>query len=323
MSDRVLVFPDVEVGHLHVAIGPDRRMSVPARGHIRIPAGSRASLSIIPPVRGLERLRPDDLEGVCLARWMPTDDDFARLAHLTGLVSLNASKSDKVTDRGLAAIRSLHRLEELDLYHSSVTDEGLRHLAGMREMRDLHLGATRVKGPGLRWLAGLSRLEILHLHDTDIDDDAVPALLALRGLRVLSVSKTLLSVRGVAALKAGLPRAAWHISMTKAGERLAGERVRRAVRRILAGRLLPHLPEGVTLGHEMAAVRVAAIRRPGGTIVPLDEGLDDHRAWVVRYLAGQPMGSDLRVVGPGGLDVWVPWLRSRASDRRGARRRAD
>lgn len=320
MSDRVLIFPDDdEVGRVHTWSGSEHR-SVPARGRVHVPAGASVTLCPASAIRGLESLRPDDVQTVHLESWRPTDDDFARLAHLTGLVYLIASKSQKVTDRGLAAIRPLRRLRELDLYHSSVTDEGLRHLAGMVELREVHLGATRVEGPGLRWLAGLPHLEKLNLHDTDIDDAAVPLLLAFRGLQRLCVCRTLLSVKGLAALRAGFPHLAWDLHERAAGQRLARERVRRAVRRILAGRILPHLPEGTALGHELAAVRVFAIRRPGGTVVPLNEGLEDEQAVIARYLAGQPFGSDLRVVGPGGLDVWVPWLRSRGSDRRAARR---
>src|SRR5262249_54100360 len=65
--------------------------------------------------------------------------------------------------------------------------------------------------------------------------------------------------------------------------------------------------------------QVAEMRWRGGAQAvgwPLDD-LD--RAAALLATVGD--GCDLRIVSPGGLDVWIPWLRSRGSDRRGERRR--
>ena len=87
-------------------------------------------------MRGLGLLRPDAVDSIQLDKKTATNADFGRLAHLTGLRRLNASKSHDVGDAGLEAIASLRGLRALDLYASAVTDAGLAAIAGMAHLAE-------------------------------------------------------------------------------------------------------------------------------------------------------------------------------------------
>jgi hypothetical protein len=268
-------------------------------------------------------LQADDVTSIGLDKKAATDADFGRLAHLTGLRELNASKSHKVGDAGLAAIASLRGLRALDLYASAVTDAGLAHMAGMAHLERLHLGNTRVAGPGLGHLVGLQRLTYLRLEHTGVGDESVPHLLRLSALERLILGGTRMTTRGLARLQAGLPGLR-ELYMPDPGRRLAGERARAAVLGILARRLRPQ-PSGVASPEEELremlpkGSRLAGIRWDGESPQVVNWALDDLDITAIS-LSRLGTGCDLRIVTPAGMDVWVPWLRSRGrTDRRRAR----
>jgi hypothetical protein len=320
MNDRVLAFPDdVAVGHVSARVGETWVVGAPARGRVGVPTGAEVHLWVSCPVRGLGMLRGDDVYALSLSKKAATDADMGRLAHLTGLRELHASKSHDVTDAGLAALAPLRRLRVLDLYGSAVTDDGLLPLSGMPELEHLHLGRTRLNGRGLVCLAGLQRLRILSVEDTDVDDAAVRHLVALRALRRLALSGTRVTTWGLAELSAGLP-ALDELWMPRPGRRVARERAQAAVLAILARRLDPALgpdasPEEALRALLPAGSRLVEARFGGGPPVALGWELEKLDV-VAASLPRLGVGTDVRIVTPNGLDVWVPWLRARQGDRR-------
>ena len=320
MNDRVLSFPDdMAVGRVSATAGGAVVVHAPARGTVRVPAEAPVHLWLSCPVRGLGMLRADDVATIALAKKAATDDDLGRLAHLTGLRELHASKSHAVTDRGLAALAPLRRLRVLDLYWSAVTDAGLAALSGMPELEELHLGMTRLTGPGLVHLVGLQRLAYLNLEETDVGDDAVGRLLALSGLTRLVLARTRVTTKGLAELRAGLPRLE-RLCMTFPGRRVARERARAAVLSILARRLDPRLARDAKAEDALRALlpsgsRIAEVRFGGGPPVKLEWRTEELDV-LARWLPALGLESDLHVVTPDGRDVWVPWLRPRQADRR-------
>jgi len=203
---RTLHFPeDAAVGWVRVGDDPAPIVSVAARGEVEVPEDLGVYLWLDVPVGGVERVGPSDIETVHLPKQRPTDADLERIGHLTGLRVLYCSKSDRITDRGLASIAAMRGLRDLNLYRAGVTDGGLAHLAGMTEMEELHLGMTRVTGPGLVSLARMQRLHRLSLEDTPLDDSALPHLFALSGLRQLIVWGTKLSRSALHGLRVRMP----------------------------------------------------------------------------------------------------------------------
>jgi hypothetical protein len=63
-----------------------------------------------------------------------------------------------VTDRGLAALAKLRRLEVLELTGVHVTNQGLRHLANFPELRRLNITSSNLSAQGLAEMPKLKHL---------------------------------------------------------------------------------------------------------------------------------------------------------------------
>ncbi len=123
------------------------------------------------------------------ARKLLGDDFFADVAAVwydpLSVAPRRMPTTVQTMDRLLDNLRSLAKLEELDLEENPVTDEGLRNLAGLTRLRKLGLRLTRVSDAGMPHLAKLVRLEALYLAETRVTG---AGLGSLRGLRRLYLS---------------------------------------------------------------------------------------------------------------------------------------
>jgi hypothetical protein len=73
-----------------------------------------------------------------------TDAGLTPLTKLTRLEALDISDAAKVTDKGMATIKTLERLEVLRLNKTSITDKGLMELRPLEGLRSLSVGGTKV-----------------------------------------------------------------------------------------------------------------------------------------------------------------------------------
>jgi len=77
-----------------------------------------------------------------------TDEGLTRvLPKLVNLWRLTLART-AVTDAGLAPLRSLQRLEAVNLYATSITDAGLRSLDSLPRLRAVYAWQTRVTPQG-------------------------------------------------------------------------------------------------------------------------------------------------------------------------------
>ena len=77
-----------------------------------------------------------------------TDADLAGLKKLTRLESLDLSQNPRVTDKGMAVVKALERLEFLYLAGTSITDAGLFELRPLDGLRTLNVTGTKVTADG-------------------------------------------------------------------------------------------------------------------------------------------------------------------------------
>jgi hypothetical protein len=84
--------------------------------------------------------------------------------------------NSKVTDAELKHLKTLTKLQVLDLSATKVTDAGLEHLKGLTKLEDLDLTSTNITDEGLKHLSGLTNLQSLGLSRTDVTDDGVKKL---------------------------------------------------------------------------------------------------------------------------------------------------
>ena len=111
-----------------------------------------------------------------------------------------AVRKAEVTDKGLAHLRNLRHLQDLDLTTAAVTDAGLEYLAGHKRLASLILRATRVEGSGLRHLRGLPALTYLDLGSTHIGDEELQDVAAFPALEKLYLENTRVTDLGLASL---------------------------------------------------------------------------------------------------------------------------
>ncbi len=180
---------------------------------------------------GLAQLKElSTLEELYLASTLVGDEDLQQLALFPNLKKLRISKLANVTGAGLAHVKQLEHLIDLDLSENSslfdtdleqiagmtslqrlnlwrvgLTDAGVAHLAGMVEMDWLNLDNTQLSDAGLASLKEMQKLTFLHLGSTLITDAGIPALTGLKSLKELKMTRTSVTETGVKELKVSLP----------------------------------------------------------------------------------------------------------------------
>ena len=116
---------------------------------------------------------------------------------------MRATRLSRTT--GLASLKNLKSLTELDLYGARITDAGLVYLAALTGLTKLNLLGAAVTDAGLQHLARLRNLRELNLYRTKITNTGVERLKELRGLRSLDLRYTRVTAAGIAALRSSLP----------------------------------------------------------------------------------------------------------------------
>jgi hypothetical protein len=145
---------------------------------------------------GINMLKPAPLPGP------PLDDPVLEL--LTPLTSVRrlSLHNCRLSNRGLAPLASLKRLQSLWISYTEVSDEALVPLAELRGLRVLGLCQTPITDRGLERLANLTNLRELHLANTAITDDGLPHLRRLQQLEALTLADTRVSAAGLSHIAA-------------------------------------------------------------------------------------------------------------------------
>lgn len=98
-------------------------------------------------------------------------------------------------------------LTELRLDSAEITDAGMQCLAALPRLQFLDVTRTHITGETLKHLSGAKWLEYLHASYTQIRDEHLPALHGLKHLHTINLSGTQVTKRGLAKLRAALPKA--------------------------------------------------------------------------------------------------------------------
>ncbi len=110
-----------------------------------------------------------------------------------------------LNDEGLANVKVLPKLVQLDLKDTQITDAGLANLAGIATLNRLHLEKTKITDAGLVHLKDLANLEYLNLYGTAVTDAGLEHLRGLKNLKKLYLWQSQATDAGVAKLKEALP----------------------------------------------------------------------------------------------------------------------
>jgi internalin A len=187
-----------------------------------------ASLASIPTLRRLDlsETRISD-HGLRQLKGAPAIEDlnlrYAELITDEGISALKGWKhlkrldleGTKITDSALQHLSTLNSLEALNVGSVLVTDAGLESLTALTNLKELTLGGDKLTDAGLQALRQLPRLTFLDLGGVQREDSGlwsvsytqsgVEAIATLKDLRQLRLNGTLISARGLDAIK-GLSR---------------------------------------------------------------------------------------------------------------------
>jgi len=167
--------------------------------------------------------KPFRVIGINLAARKFDNEDMANLRGLTHIQTLNLHRT-QTNAQGLAHVRDLKNLRELNLQFCKPTEDGFAMLKGLTNLRILNLSATEITNgalvhlkelkqladldlgfakdvddSGLIHLRGLTNLQAIGLGDTSVRD--LPHINELKGLRYVGLKSTSVSAKGVQQLK--------------------------------------------------------------------------------------------------------------------------
>ncbi|MEI8376184.1 MAG: SUMF1/EgtB/PvdO family nonheme iron enzyme [Planctomycetota bacterium] len=126
-----------------------------------------------------------------------TDSLMALVKDLPGLITLMA-RDGEVTDVGLANLEGAASILMLSLQgNKNITGAGLAHLRRLTDLRNLNLSHTGVDDMGLESLKQMKQLLSLNLSETQVTDCGLENLKQMKGLHHLDLSDTQVTDRGL------------------------------------------------------------------------------------------------------------------------------
>jgi hypothetical protein len=130
------------------------------------------------------------------------DDELLRITDLSNLESLEFNNGSALTDRGMAALKTLKGLKALQVGTTQLTPYMMTVLAGLQSLRRLSLFSSTTTDGDFSALSQIKSLEELDLAGTNLDDESLRRLQPLRHLRYLGLCCAKLSSASLKAMVA-------------------------------------------------------------------------------------------------------------------------
>jgi hypothetical protein len=144
-----------------------------------------------------------EVTAVCFYKDMATDELLAAVEDLDRLLAFELWETKKVTDAGLAHLKSLQSLRVVRLHAAPITDAGLVHLESLPNLRQLSLGGKGITDASLGHLVKMTGIRDLTVINSGITDSGMAHLKSLTRLRKLTLANAHTTDAGLAHL-AGL-----------------------------------------------------------------------------------------------------------------------
>jgi tRNA A-37 threonylcarbamoyl transferase component Bud32 len=117
------------------------------------------------------------------------------------VVTLNISRTPKLTDAGLAAVRGCRNIRTLYLNETSLTDAGLVHFTGCRSLTRIEVYFTGVTDAGLAVFKECTNLGYLAVDHTKVTDTGLAHFKDCKNLAFLALAGTQVTDAGLAQFK--------------------------------------------------------------------------------------------------------------------------
>ena len=160
--------------------------------YVRCSSGTDAELKAI---GRLSHLQEAHLQGVHLLDSETTDAGLAHLKSLSRLNFLDLSRT-RITDAGLEHLRELTQLQHLILTSTEITDTGLERLKTLTQLRTLDIAYTHVTDAGLKHIEDFKHIVTLGLNGI-ITDAGLKSIEGLTELEILYLGDTAITDNGL------------------------------------------------------------------------------------------------------------------------------
>jgi hypothetical protein len=146
-----------------------------------------------------------------------SNGELKYLWNLHRVVSLDLAEKDGITTKGLAALRGLEFLSELNLARLDryrpdrlgnlvpFTDACLVHLQALPRLEKLGLAGNQITDQGLAQLAKMSKLKTLDLSATEVTDAGLIHLQGMKSLGAVNLGATRVTKEGLTILQTARP----------------------------------------------------------------------------------------------------------------------
>ena len=116
-----------------------------------------------------------ELRVLVLGGTLVTDKGLAHIESLPKLefIDLPSNGNEQVTDKSFEHIGTLKHLRHIDAENMPITDASLAHLASLTSLEKLELGRTKVTDEGLDYLVGLKKLTSIALDRTNVTEKRI------------------------------------------------------------------------------------------------------------------------------------------------------
>lgn len=163
-------------------LGPARgKVTIPDGHHVRLQLNSSGAKNLF----WVDSLEPNDITQLIASRTELDDQEFAKLARLSGLHHLDVG-SNNLTDAIAEGLAGLYELRYLSLSHMlGVGDELMITVAEIPNLEQVGIGGTSTTDDGLAALAGSQSLRGVDAGHTKITDKGVAALMAMPTIRAV------------------------------------------------------------------------------------------------------------------------------------------
>jgi hypothetical protein len=116
------------------------------------------------------------------------DDELALLQRCGPMRSITVWSTAKVTDRGMAHLRGLTRMQRLCIIDADIGDPGIGHLSRMTSLESLEIGRTHVTDAAIDHLVRIGTLKYIALDSDSVTGVGIARLHSMLPGATLSIN---------------------------------------------------------------------------------------------------------------------------------------
>lgn len=148
-----------------------------------------------------------NLAALRLDRCRVSDSAMETINRYPALTELSLAFNTGLSDRGLAKLTNLNKLQMLDVGGARLTDVAMSTIGNFTELRRLNLAGTKVSDASAEAFGKFPNLQSVNLASTEVGDRTMTALAGLKNLQIVDARRTGVTATGASAVREANPAA--------------------------------------------------------------------------------------------------------------------